>query len=348
MLLALTVVVLAAGQAGAQPAPLRLRVVGGLAGVSQYTQHEAPFWQTRVPQLTGGVVQADIAPFDRSGIRGQELLRLVRLDVVSYANVLLALAAANDPELDALTLPLANRDQAELRRTAGLLRRPLGRLLEERYGVELLGIYIYPAQVVLCRGSFAGLNDLVGRRVRTSSVGQADLMRHVGAVPVVMPFAEIVPAMRDGAVQCVVTGAMSAMDVGLQRVATHVSDVPINWGVSVFVANRGAWLALPETIRDRLRDGILQLQEEIWQSAERANRDGIDCATGGRACPADRRGRLQLVTEQSTEESRRHLLTELVIPAWLRRCGPPCATIWSGIMGPALGVPASDAQAGGG
>ena len=31
----------------ADAAPLRLRVVGGLAGVTQYTQLEAPFWTPR-------------------------------------------------------------------------------------------------------------------------------------------------------------------------------------------------------------------------------------------------------------------------------------------------------------
>lgn len=337
------IVLLANGGAAAQPAPLRLKIVGGLAGVAQYMQHEEPFWLNRVPQLTAGVVQAEIAPFDRSGIRGQELLRLLRLGVVSYANVLLGLAAADDPELDALALPLANRDQAELRRNADLLRPGLAQLLEQRFDAELLGIYIYPAQVMICRGAFTGLADLAGRRVRVSSAAQGDLMSSLGAVPVAIPFAEIAPAMRDGVVHCVVTGAQSAADIGMLSVATHVSTLPINWGVSVFVANRGAWMSLPETIRDRLRAGLAQLEVEIWEAADRANRDGIACAIGASSCPPGQRRRLQLVVEPPMETVQRRLLTEAVVPAWLRRCGSTCAEIWNGTMGPALRV-----QAGGG
>ena len=69
--------------------PIRMRIVGGLASLSQYVDYEEPFWKDRVPQLTHGRVRAEIAPFDRSGIRGQEMLQLMRLGVVPYGYVLL-------------------------------------------------------------------------------------------------------------------------------------------------------------------------------------------------------------------------------------------------------------------
>ncbi len=326
------------GNAGAQPAAIRLRVIGGLADVGQYTRHEVPFWTSTVPALTEGRVQAEIAPFDRSGIRGPDLLRLLRLGVVAYANVLLGQAAADDPELDALNLPLVNPDMAALRRNVALLRPHLANLLRQRYGVELLAIYVYPAQVMLCRGAFAGLGDLAGRRVRTSSVAQSELMTQLGARPVVIPFAEIVPAMRDGVVQCAITGAMSAVEIGLPAVATHLSAVPVNWGVSVFAANGAAWSALPNDIRASLREGLLRLQEDIWQAAERDEAAGVACATGRAECPPERRGSMQLVVEPTMDTVRQRLLRAVVIPGWIRRCGPPCTVSWNSTLGPGLNV----------
>ncbi|MDP1534234.1 MAG: hypothetical protein Q8L92_11715, partial [Rubrivivax sp.] len=32
----------------------RLRIVGGLGSLSQYTRHEAPFWTRDLPRLIGG------------------------------------------------------------------------------------------------------------------------------------------------------------------------------------------------------------------------------------------------------------------------------------------------------
>ncbi|HEY8610152.1 MAG TPA: ABC transporter substrate-binding protein, partial [Roseomonas sp.] len=75
-------------------APIRLQVVGGLAGVSQYTRLEQPFWTRRLPEVTGGRMTADISPFDRSGIRGQEALRLLRLGVTPFSTALLGLVAS--------------------------------------------------------------------------------------------------------------------------------------------------------------------------------------------------------------------------------------------------------------
>ena len=58
-------------------APIRMRIVGGLADVSQYLRYEEPFWRDRISQATNGRIVAEIAPFDRSGIRGQEMLSLI-------------------------------------------------------------------------------------------------------------------------------------------------------------------------------------------------------------------------------------------------------------------------------
>src|SRR3954470_3524460 len=63
--LALTIVEPAAQAADS---PIQLKVVGGLAGVSQYTKLEEPFWTHQVSELTRGRVQAEIHPSDRSGL----------------------------------------------------------------------------------------------------------------------------------------------------------------------------------------------------------------------------------------------------------------------------------------
>ena len=126
-----------AGPSGAQPQEqVKLRVVGGLAGVNQYTRHEAPFWTTQLQQLSGGKYTAEIVPFDRAGIRGQEVLSLVRLGTLPFGTLLLSLAAAKDGELAAPDLAGLNPDAASLRRTVATFRPRLEALLRERHGAE--------------------------------------------------------------------------------------------------------------------------------------------------------------------------------------------------------------------
>ncbi len=321
--------------------PMRIKVVGGLGSLNQYTRHEAPFWTQRVPELTGGALQAEIAPFDRSGIRGQEMLQLMRLGVVPFGTVLLGLAASEEPELNALDLPLLSPDLAALRRSAALLQPQVAALLAERYDLELLGIYVYPAQVVFCLSGFASLADLAGRRIRTSTVAQSELMAGLGAIPVQTAFNELVGALRAGVVECAITGTLSGNTIGLHEVTTHLSPVAIAWGTGVFAANRTAWEALPEPVRAALRRGISQLQESIWDAADRETADGLACNAGRADCQGGRVGRMSIVSSSTEDEARRRrLLAEIVVPGWVRRCGQSCAQSWNRYMAPSTGITA--------
>ncbi|PWS37450.1 ABC transporter substrate-binding protein [Falsiroseomonas bella] len=321
--------------------PIQIEVVGGLASVVQYTRYEEPFWTRRVPEITGGRLRADIAPFDRRGIRGQEMLPLMRLGVVPFGSVLLGLAAAEEPELNAMDLPGASPDIETLRATVARWRPHLEALLRERYGVELLAVFTYPAQVVWCRQAFSGLTELSGRRVRTSSVGQSELVTALGGTPVVIPFAEVVAAVRSGVVNCAITGTLSGNAIGLHEVATHVSRQAISWGLSVFGANLDAWEALPEAVREPLRAGIVELEREIWTAAGEETEDGLACNAGLPSCRQGRPGRMAVVEPSAADEAlRRDLLARTVVPSWIRRCGPACAEAWGRIGAGAPGIAA--------
>ena len=146
----LVVANLAHAQATGPGAPLRLRVVGGLAGVNQYTRHEAPFWTSELARLSGGALIADIVPFDQAGIRGQDMLRLLQIGTVPFGTALLSRSQVADPELAAVDLPGMNPDVGSLRTHLAAYRPHLARLLRERHQVELLAVYTYPAQMLFC------------------------------------------------------------------------------------------------------------------------------------------------------------------------------------------------------
>lgn len=315
------------------PEPHRLRVVGGLAGVSQHVRFEVPFWTRELEQLSGGRMTATVHPFDRSGLRGQDMLQLMRLGVVPFGTAILGVVSGDEPELNAVDLPGLNPNLATLKRTVGSYRPHLARVLRERYDVELLGIYTYPAQVIFCRQGFRGLGDLAGRRVRTSSVSQSEMFERLGAIPVLVPFAEIVASMSKGTVDCAVTGTLSGNEIGLAEVTTHMHNMAISWGLSVFAANSAAWEALPADLRDVLRQGVASLEERIWAAADLDTELGIACNAGRTVCPNGRVARLTIVPASAEDDAvRRRLLKNAVLPRWVERCGAECATIWNGTL----------------
>ncbi|MFZ5545962.1 MAG: TRAP transporter substrate-binding protein [Pseudomonadota bacterium] len=323
------------------PSPVQLRVVGGLANLNQYTRHEEPFWTREVPRLSGGRLRADIVPFDRAGLRGQEVLRLVQLGAVPFATALLSLAAAEDPVLGAPDLAGLNTDMPALRRTAAAFRPYLEKMMRERYGAELLALYTYPAQVVFCAKAFSGLSDLAGRRVRTSSPTQSDMIEALGGTPVQTGFSEMITNLKSGNVECVITGTMSGFTIGLDSMTTHVHSMAVNWGLAAFVANGAAWRALPADLQAMLKRELPRLEQAIWAESERETAEGIACNTGAPSCNAARKGRMTEVRAAPADEKRRReIFASTVLPRWVQRCGQNCALVWNQTIGPTAGFEA--------
>jgi TRAP-type C4-dicarboxylate transport system substrate-binding protein len=334
--------VLAVPNCSAADQSIQLKIVGGLAGVSQYTKFEEPFWRQEVPRLTDGRVQAEIHPFDRSGLPGQEMLQLVRLGVVPFGTALLAQVSGDEPELNAVDLPTLNPDMASLRKTVGLYRDQLHAILQQKYGIELLGIYAYPAQVVYCVDRFTTLKDLKGRKVRTSSVGQSEMMSGLGAIPVVTPFSDIVSAIKTGVVNCAITGTMSGGEIGLPEVTSYISPMAVSWGLSFFGANQLAWAQLPPDVRETLRGGIRKLELSIWEAADRETAGGLACNIGSNACLGGKAFHMNVVPQTAEDEVlRKNLLTTSILPKWIQRCGNDCVLAWNATLGPAMGIRAT-------
>lgn len=332
---------LAAPCTAQSPAPsgVHLRIVGGLAVVNQYTRHEEPFWTRDFARLSQGRASAEIVPFDRAGIRGQEMLRLVQLGVVPFGTSLLNLSAVNDAELAVPDLAGLNPDMATLRKSVGAFRPHLEKVLRERYGTELLALYAYPAQVTFCAKPLASLADLAGRRVRVSSAPQSDWVSALGGTPVQTPFAEIVANVRNGNIDCAITGTMSGNTIGLHEVMSHLHTGPVNWGVAAFVANGAAWSGLPKDVQALLRRELPKLEQSIWSEAENETSAGIACNVGAPSCSSGRKGRMTEVRSSAADESRRKdVLAKSVLPGWLQRCGPACAAVWKQTVGAASGI----------
>lgn len=331
-----------AGTAGSTTTPLRLRIVGGLASVNQFTRQEEPFWTRTLPALTAGKVQAEIVPFDRAGIRGQDMLRLLEQGVVPFGTALLSLSLTQDALVAAPDLAGVNPDMAALRRTVAAYRPLLATQLRERHGLELLAVYAYPAQVVFCKRALASLADLAKRRVRVSSVTQADLVEALGATAVFVPFAELLPQMRAGTLDCAITGTMSGNTIGLHEVTSHLHPLAINWGVSLFIANRSAWAALPADLRLLLNQQLPQLEQAIWADAERETSEGIACNSGSEGCVNGQKGRMTVLKPTAADARRlRELLASTVLPRWVARCGPRCVDAWNDSLAPTVGVRAT-------
>ena len=333
-------------QVPGQPAPPKtMRIVGGLAGVNQYTRNEEPFWTKELPRLSQDRYTAEITPFDRAGVPGAEMLRLLQLGVVPFGTALLSNISAQYPEYAAPDLAGLNPDMATLRKTMAAFRPYLEKSMRERLGIEVLAIYTYPAQVVFCKNAMASLADLKGRRVRVSSATQSDFMASLGATPVLVSFPQLVPSLVSGNTECAITGTMSGNSLKLYEVTHYIHTLPVTWGLAVFGANKAAWNALPADLRALLLRELPKLEQAIWTESEKETAEGLACNRGRPECSTERKGTMtEVATTANDEQQRKLVFQSQVLPRWLQRCKGQCEALWNQTIGPTQQLMAPSAK----
>lgn len=321
-----------------------LRIVGGLATGNRYSKLERPFWVSELPKLSGGKFAAEIVPFDQAGVPAQEMLRMMQLGVIPFGTALVSNIAAEAPELNAPDLAGLNPDMQSVRKTVAAFRPYLEKTLRERYAVEVLGVYLYPPQVIFCKRAFNSLTDVSGRRVRVASTTQWDFVEALGGVPVRTEFVGIMPGLASGNIECAITAAMAGNTLGLHQVTTHIHSLPITWGLSVFAVNAAVWTSLNPELKALLKREIPKLEQAIWAESERDSIEGIACNTGAAGCVSGRKGNMIAIRSSTDDDRRRqHIFTDKVLPKWAQRCGAPCTQVWNQTIRAAvhIEVPAS-------
>ena len=329
---------LASGAAWSAP-EVTLRIVGGLATGNRYAKLERPFWVTELPKLSGGKFTAEIVPFDRAGVPGPEMLRMMQLGVIPFGTALLGSIAAEAPELSAPDLAGLNPDIQSVRKTVAAFRPYLEKTLRERYGVEVLGVYLYPPQVIFCKRAFANLADLAGRRVRVANTTQWDFVEALGGVPVRTEFVGIMPGIATGNIECAITAAMAGNTLGLHQVTTHIHTMPTSWGLSVFAVNAAVWASLNPELKALLTRELPKLEQAIWAESERDSIEGLACNTGASGCVNGRKGNMIAVRFSADDDRRRQqIFIDKVLPKWTQRCGAPCTQVWNQTIRAAVNI----------
>jgi len=330
---------LALPASGQELPDIHLKVVGGLGQTIQFKNFEEPFWSKQLAERSGGHITAEVTPWDQFGIKGAELLQFTHLGAIMFSTVSLSQIASEDSEAAAVDLAGLNLDILSLRRSIDAYLPALRDTYRERYGLELLAVWSYPAQVIFCNRAIGSLADLKGVKVRVASAMHSDFVEGLGGVGVTIPFDGLMEGLKKHVADCAITGAMSGYRLGLYNGTTHLDATTVSWGPYVLFANRAAWERLDPKVRDFLTAQIDELSGRLWQATDQETDEGIACLTGHGTCNAGTPASMKLVP--TTDDDRklvRQSFTKVVSPRWSDRCGAVCVKNWNETIGRQLDI----------
>lgn len=318
-----------------------LAVVGSWSGLPLHKQYEAPFWNEKLPELSGGDLTSALTTHDQMGISGGDVYRMLSQGVFDVGMTVADYAVSDSVALEALDVPLIATDAATAQKAVEAAKPMVDDIYRDVFNAKVLGIAPYPPQVVFCNAEIGSLDDLKGKKVRASGRMTAKFLEALGAEGVNVGFGEVPGALQRGVVECAITGAGSGYNAGWWEVSTHLMPIPLGgWDPVVTAINLDKWNSLSDAQKAALEKGVKEnLEAPAWKTAQNALENDIACLTGTGDCPyGDARGMTLVAATDADMAKARDVLISEVLPDWAERAGGDWAKRWSDSVGAVTGV----------
>lgn len=330
-----------AGPAGAQDLNTKqFKVAGTFGNLTNWTAIEKPFWADTMPKASGGKITAQATPFTELGLKGSELMRLVKLGVFDIVHAL-PIYFAEDPAIEGIDIAGLVKDFGTARKVADAYLPVLDDLLQKKYGAKILNHYSFPAQSFYCRGDVKTVADLKGKKVRVQGASQGDLVEGLGGTSVTITFAEVVPALEKGAVDCGITGTMPAYKAKWWQVTNTNFYMPVGYTIVVTAISLNSWNALNKPTQDFIAKQMKDFENHAWKTVEAESDEGIACNTGVGKCGQGDPAKLAHVKPSDADlKERDRILKEVVLKRFAQRCGADCTKKWNDTVGKIVGMQA--------
>jgi len=308
----------------------------------QYKDVDVPMLRDKMPAASNGRIEFNLKSYPEMNVQGPEVIRLVRSGQVDIGGAPLTTVSGDVPLLDGFDLPGLHTSMEQVRKAGHALLPTANRDLE-KLGVKIIATSPFPAQVFFCKKPVAGIADLKGRKIRVAGPSQGDFLNALGAQPVAIAFGEVYTALERGTVDCAVTGTGTGNAQKWFEVTNHLYTLVASWGISGYMVNLAWWNKLDPQVRAFLENYFSKLEDTQWKLGADLTQDGIECNIGNAAgCKifnvlTDKK--MTLVKPSDADNARaRQVLVDVVLPAWVKRCGPRCGDVFNEFISPLAGV----------
>lgn len=302
---------------------------------------ELPFWRETIPEASNGAISAEITPLDQMGIDDKTMLRLLKLGVMDFAGMDISKMAGDDPRFEACDLAGLTLEPDMARAACNAYRDVIDRQMQKNWNAKLLAFGGNTPQVFWCRDEVKGLGDLKGKKIRVFNSTMRDFLSGLGATAVSMAFAEVVPALNNGVVDCAVTGSLSGNTAGWPEVTKSLYNMSLGWSINVLAVNLNTWNRIDDKTKEFLEEQFKAYEDKMWDTLKAATEEADNCNTNKQPCKLGKLANIILVQVSSADAGAHKKLVEgAVLAGWAKRCGAECAKEWNATVGKTLGLTA--------
>ena len=302
---------------------------------------EKSFFGEEITKMSNGAVTVDLVPYDTVGLKGPEVLRLMKAGALDFTSNGLTYLVGDAPEFEGCDLAGLTADLDASRKACNAYKETLSTIMERDWNSKLLAFGWNPPQGIWCSKKITSLGDLKGKKVRVYNTTLTDFVEGMGATAVTIPYVDVVPALQRGVTDCAITGTLNGNLSKWFEVAKFLMPTSIGWAPQYWAINLDTWNKYPKNLQDFMLKAFKELENRALKVAQMTESEGESCNSGKGNCELGIKSDVTLVQMSSADKAlRKQIISEKVVPNWAKRCGSACAKNWNATVGKVLGVTA--------
>lgn len=321
--------------------PTTMRVAGNFSSNKNHVDAiEKPFFTT-LPTALGTPLAVNYNPMDVVNVQAADALRLLRSGTFDVMSVQIGMASRDDPFFEGVDLIGVSTNMKDLRKAVDAYREVFDQRLQSKFKAKVLTLWPFGPQVFYCNKPIKSVDDIKGLKVRSFTPSMAALIQNLGGTPVTLQFSEVYPALQRGVADCGVTSPTSGNSGKWGEVTSYFMPLSVSGSVQGHFMNLDYWNKFTPEQQKRITAEFKKMEDQMWELADRANADAVNCNVGKEPCKEGTKFAMTLVPVTAADEAKiKAAVTATVLPLWKQTCNkvdPKCSDTWNATVGAARG-----------
>ncbi|MEQ8347474.1 MAG: TRAP transporter substrate-binding protein [Sneathiellaceae bacterium] len=232
-------------------------------GQKEFHTKNAQRFAEEVKTVTDGRVEIVVHPGGALGIKGPETVRSVRDGMVPMAEGVMLQTVGEAPINGVESLPYLIGDAADLRKLHDIAQPDFRKALEQ-HNLKVLYFVPWPANQIYSSKPIAAPDDFKGLKIRTTDPNSSAFFKGLGATPVQMPIADVLPALASGALDATMTSMTTAADQKYWEFMKYGYLTRHLWATNAMLVNKDSWDAISAEDQAAIAALAAELEPQFW------------------------------------------------------------------------------------